>query len=356
MDRNEKIVLAFCLAAAIALSGCASVRSHQVGKPPTLQDDGGLIYRLPKRGISIVATFEQGKPPVLAVNEGEAFADAGSPAYVAKIRRNGVGQTDAEISVSEQGLLSATTAKYTSQIDDFIKALAESAASVATSDGGQKPAQAIRTTPCPSAGSASLTTYIGTLGKLQINANGEYSGQLPIVPGCAVDVTVSRAGWDPAAVIPMKDTPDDASGYFYRVNMPYVVRAELDGVVQQTIVMLPDESPTYYIKLPRALFASTENTTTFTDGVLTKHKQKTDSEAIAALKIPADLLRAYVSALGSFFDAFKSTGLKESQAETQKVLNELQKEKLRACVIAKEQDPAGKSSDTLCAGIAMPSG
>ncbi|QSX79734.1 hypothetical protein [Agrilutibacter solisilvae] len=354
MKRSEWAYLVCSLIVTIALPGCASVRSHQAGNPPTYSDDG-LVYRLPKRGINVGVAFEEGKSPVLTVTEGTSFADAAGPIYVARIGRNGVGQTDAEINVTEQGLLSATTAKYTSQIDDFIKALAADAASIATSDDGETTEEEPQR--CPTTGTANLTAYMGKAGRFQLDPSGERTVELQVALNCNVKVSLQRAGWRPppgdSGAVPV---PTKVAGYFYRVNMPYVVRAELEGVVKEAVVMLPDESPTYFIELPRALFASTDNTTTFTDGVLTKHKQQTDSELIAALKIPADLLRAYVSALGSFFEAFKSTELKEAQSDTQKVLNELQRQKLEACIIALREDPTGESSDALCAGIAMPSG
>jgi len=65
---------------------------------------------------------------------------------------------------------------------------------------------------------------------------------------------------------------------------------------------------------------------------------------------------ATCTALGSFFDAFKSTGLKEAQSDTQKVLNEIQQQKLEACIVALREDPTGEASNTLCAGVTMPSG
>ncbi|MBX9402955.1 hypothetical protein K4L06_16720 [Lysobacter sp. BMK333-48F3] len=359
MKRSGSVCLTSLLAIAIALSGCASVRSHQAGKPPTARDDG-LVYRLPKRGINIGVAFEEGKQPVLTVHQGKAFADAQAATYVAKIGRNGVGETDAEINVTEEGLLSTTSAKYTSEIDEFIKALAKDAASLATSSGPTGSSKDTKPPPCPVTGLANLTTYIdigGMTDSVRLDATGNGEVTLQVTPTCPVTVKVRRAGWNPApcpTTATKRPVPTETNGYFYRVNMPYVVRAQLGTVVKEAIVMLPDESPTYYVKLPRALFASTDNTTTFTDGVLTKHKQKTDSEAIAALKIPADLLRAYVSALGSFFDAFKSTGLKESQADTQKVMNELQKQKLQACIIALSDGLGDKTSDALCAGLTMP--
>lgn len=360
MKNNGIVFMMSGLALTLTLSGCASVQSRQIDTPRAHGDDG-LVYRLPKRGINIGITFEEGKQPVLTVTEGTPFADASGPTYIAKIRRNGVGETDAEINVTQQGLLSTTTAKYTSKIDDFIKALANTAASLSTSDTGSassKPPQS----PCPTAGVANFTSYIGEGdGGFQFSGSGRGTVELIVAPGCNVTVTLQRAGWLPRspirkeASLPIVATKAD--GFFYRVNMPYVVHARLETAVKQTIIMLPDESPTYYIELPRALFASTDNTTTFTDGILTKHKQKTDSEVIAAIKIPADLLRAYTSALGSFFDSFKSTGIKEAQADTQEVLNEIQRQKLEACIIALRNDPTGTdTSDALCAGIAMPSG
>jgi hypothetical protein len=343
--------------ASIALSGCASVSSERLQEQRGTQS--GLVYRLPNRAINISVVFEDGKHPLLTVTEGSSYPDASAPAYIANVRRNGIGQTDASISVGANGLLSDTSAKYTSQIDEFIKSLASSTAAFGTSGGRTGESDTGSESGCPKQGSFSYAFYLGPPSGISFDTSGTAEKPMTIQPGCEAKLTLKRAGWAPPTDVaskPQSGLPhtQESASYFYRINMPYIARVELAGLVKESVLLLPDESPTYTLSLPRALFASTDNTATFTDGVLTKHQQKTDSEVIAGLKIPADLLRAYISAMGSFFDSFKSTGLKEAQADTQRVLNEIQKQKLEACIIALRNDSTGDTSDALCAGIAMP--
>ena len=124
------------------------------------------------------------------------------------------------------------------------------------------------------------------------------------------------------------------SGIFYRQNEPYLVKAEGPGINMQQLVFSPSFADTAFLPVKKTFFADNEADFTFTDGVPTKYKQSTSGEAIALVKLPADIFSAYFAAIGSVFDAFKTNDTKEKDALTQSMKLELAKLKYDACIKA----------------------
>jgi hypothetical protein len=346
------------LYAALTLSACASVSSKHLAGGAQTKSDSGLVYRLPKRGINITVTFETDKPPVVAIQEGTSFGDPNA-VYVADVHRNPVGKVASSITVSTNGLLTSTTAKYSNQIDALFDAWKGT-----KTPGGQGTRQPVtdkenekaRQT-CPKTGTVHFTVYLQTSdGDLQSNAiSPDSRKELPIAQGCPdmLKLLVSRAfvQTKPSNWAPPGHSP--ANGYFYRLNMPYVVSATINDITTQYIALLPDESDAYFVKLPSALFADTDNTTTFVDGVLTVHSETTDSELISLLKIPADLIRSYASAIGSVFDSFRKRDLAESRLDAQDALNQYNRLQFAACLKA-IQSGADKDTTKAACTIQVP--
>ena len=363
------------LAIGFSLASCASVSSKEKGPQRSMS---GIVYRLPKRAVDIQITFEDQKPPKIDVSDGASYADT-NHIYTANLGRNLIGKFNSEIKVSEAGLLDSTKSSFTNQLDQLFTAWSGSPQDPQRSrDPGDQP-QDSPYAKCPKDGVVSLSFILNVnddpVTKRSIRPDAA-PVQVEITEGCTLKVAALRA-WQQSSnstpkacqarkgmaandktgqsevggkEIPTRDSRlcSRGAGFFYRINLPYIVTATIGNVTTEHIALLPDESETYFVGNPRVLFANASNTTDFSNGVLTSTEQWTDGEIVAAFKMPADLIRAYTGAIGAFFDSFRKRSDLELKADAKEALDAHERVKIAACLDAISKDPKNPELARLC--------
>jgi hypothetical protein len=111
--------------------------------------------------------------------------------------------------------------------------------------------------------------------------------------------------------------PDCSVGFCYRLPVAYLVAVNFPGGVrQETIVTVPNGSPTYVARLNRGVFANWTNTLTLNNGMLTGYQYETSrSELLAAVTLPFDVVGATIAAITQNGKLF-STKTSRLEAET----------------------------------------
>jgi hypothetical protein len=127
-------------------------------------------------------------------------------------------------------------------------------------------------------------------------------------------------------------------GIFYRRHLPYKVTVinkakdenqTKDESSRDFIAFSPNESPIYFLPFPKSFLADTKADAKLgTDGGLTNFDVTDESEALALLTLPADIIGAYFGAIGKMFDWQKGALAKEK--EYLGALNDLSVEKLKS--------------------------
>jgi hypothetical protein len=155
---------------------------------------------------------------------------------------------------------------------------------------------------------------------------------------CGIGVTIGESNGVNATKGHSNASSEEHSGIFYRQNQPFTISAVGQGLNVSSIVFSPSHSKTLFLPVSKTFFANNSADFGFVDGVPTKYVQDTDGEAIALLKLPADILGAYFGAVGSVFDSFKANDTKESAALSSSLSLELAKKKYAACLDAIEAE------------------
>jgi len=103
-------------------------------------------------------------------------------------------------------------------------------------------------------------------------------------------------------------------GILYRPAVPFrVVAADAErGVSREFLVLAPDAAVTLVARLDRKAITGLNTTLTFANGMLTKFESTDPNQAVAALQIPIDALKAIVAIPGELL----SVKVKQAQDET----------------------------------------
>ncbi|MEL1262851.1 hypothetical protein [Pseudoxanthomonas putridarboris] len=328
------------LVAAFAMAGCASVSSRL--STPAPRDNNGLVYSLPNRLIDVRVEFSGEGQHKLTVEGGSYYPDAADESrYVARIHKGKVGTIKATLATSG-GLLTSADAKYTGQSAELAKAIGAAAGVVGSRSHGvvTDAAECKRTlTVTRSLPLSEFTDYKAEFNPL----DGD--------PACAnVSLEVKRIDGSPRS--PPSSTPTAgkrANGLWYRVELPYLVTAKLgDSAIATALVMLPDESPRYFVGMDAGIFADADNKMVFTNGMLTSYEKSNDSEVIALFKLPAAIISAYASAVGDIFSNFSTAEKHEVNAEIARINRELVLQKIESCNHAISQKQPADVVKELC--------
>jgi len=307
---------------AMLLQGCAALTSS-----PSKDDElgEGLTYYLPRKDVQLTVVVASGAVSTVAIATTAAYPELTQP-FVLRHGSNALGKTVNLIGVGANGLLKSSKATSTSGVSD-----------AATSLGGLLGnAQAMRMAQATTRAACGDGTHVF------IYPVSKNETQQP----CGLSVTIARApGSVPEGDNPAKRkqaTPDDThfSGVYYRQAEPYLVTVK--GTINtEAIVYSPSQSPLKSLRIARTFFANGEADLTFDDGMPTQANQTTEGELVALLKLPANIIGAYFSAIGGLFDAFKTRDTKQADALGTSLQLELAKMKYEAClkaVQAKDND------------------
>jgi hypothetical protein len=331
---------------AFLLTGCAGLSSlptptdgdaslpDNTAKTNVSDPSDGLVYRLPRRSIVLTVTkaSDTKSPDTVSLAPGDAEPDL-STRFLLRFPSNWLGSTHPDIVVTEKGLLSSATGDNKSGVDDVLTNLAKAA--------GMTSALLI------SAPVHREPTHE------DCKPGREYAVVVDPDPTKAVedsrcDYKISVAPRDlPHKVIYLKAHESDFSlsrelneggdaGVFYRQELPYKVTVtDPSGkAMTEKVMYSPNNAPALFVRVDRSFFGNSKTALTFKDGLLTGYEGTTDGEIVGAAKIPADVLSAYFTAIGTMFQSkANNTQYEKTLLQNQEDLA-VQKIHLEACKAA----------------------
>ncbi len=303
----------------LQLNGCASVTSHPLQRG---EQAAGLIYHLPKKYVKI--TYTVPAPPstarTVSIQPTVAYPDA-AHRFVARFNRNEVGKNELNVAVNQSGLLTSGNATTTSKLADVLRQAAEVLGTFRTLSGIESADE--RTKGCNTPDTYETTFELADL----YDVGKKFCGislriMSPRLPAAAN--TTASSG---------------VSGFFYRSLRLHRVEIEIPGhEKEQVSLLLPDESETHFIPVQAALFAMAKSELTFAEGMAIGSKIETESELIGLLKIPADVISGYASALGAGFTRRQTALQNDSKLEYELLRASL----CRDAIAAGKVEDAGK--------------
>lgn len=329
------------LATAFAVAGCTSVSSRLAA--PSADANNGLVYSLPNRMMDVQVDFSETGDHTIKVQGGRYYADGDdSSRYVARIHRGKVGKVAAKL-ITSGGLLASADSTYTGQAADFAQAIG-SAIGVGQAPGPRGSFQPEDHAHCNRkltlSHSVALPMFDKNKAVTSFNALGGSAS-------CArVTLTITREG----AFAPSNGVKGARiDGLWYRVELPYKVIAQIgDGASTTALIMLPDESPTFFVEMDAGIFADSQGKMVFTNGMLTTYERNNDSEVISLLKLPAGVVAAYATAVGAVFSNFSAAGKHTVNAEVAEINREILRRKVEACNLAISSNQPGDTIKELC--------
>jgi len=304
---------------AIALSACSSIKSIEIPDKATHSVDG-LMYFMPKKNflvtITIIKENNEKKISKVVLGTTASYPDL-SKQYVLRYGGNVFGKNTLDVRVNEAGLLTSTKSTTISNVTDVFKNLAATAGMLGTL-GLKIEKPGVVSAPCETVGDHSFVF------------------DAPGVPysACGMDITIKQIADSVSVVQHSKTAGKEYSGIFYRQNIPYVIKAVGKDLNVAALVFSPSESKTHFLPVSRTFFSNNQADFEFVEGIPTKYKQETEGEVVALSKLPADIIGAYFTGIGTVFDSFKSKYQKEGEVLTESLKLELAKKKYDACISA----------------------
>jgi len=287
------------------LAGCSSIQSV----PEPTGELVGLYYYMPKRDFVVTITRDK-KTDQIAITESPAYPDLGQQ-YLLQYSRNAIGKNIMKIGVHENGLLSTLNAESQSGVTEALKGLATTLGTISVL---RKKA----VTACDDGANVFLVP-------------AEPREEFPLCD--AYSITVERMTFKDESPASTRVSTNDTSGIYYRIARPY--RVKVSGLKSaEAVLFSPNDSPTRFLPVPRTFFANGKVDMVFTDGMPTKYDVDTDGELVAAFKLPAEVIRAYFSAVGAMFDSVKERDTKQAEQLQATLKLELAKQKYAACLAA----------------------
>ena len=314
------------------LSGCASISS--AGLTSDNKNDG-IVYYMPMKSFIVTVSVGDNEITSVVLSTTEAYADR-SVAYVLRYGRSVINKVDMSIGVDTNGLLNTTSkATITSGVSDVVKGLGEFKGSRGVSAFAGKAVAA----------SCAKGTHVFIVVDEEDAARRDYCGlklSITRIPTAAT-MTAARAAAAstgarmvdlPTHRSPTVEVPtDDAPGIYYRQAQPFLLR--LAGAINtEKVLTSPSGAPVLRMPVAKTFFANGEVEYEFKDGMPMKYRQSADGELAALIKLPAQFIQAYASAVGSLFDSFKTARENEAGAIAAQIELELAKQKGEACIAA----------------------
>ncbi len=297
----------FMLVAISILPGCAALKSTRHNDDRLAP---GLGYYLPNGDLKVTMTVSNdgGGPTRVFKVETLYYPDV-TERYSVTVPKNILGATEADIQVSEAGLLESVTYTYEPKILEAIAGIPPTA-----------PAQALTARdadgPCGAPGD-----YVAIVAP----ADGE--GTL-----CGFRIKVASLGTTArtTAAIAQPDASYGryaatgqrmpSNGLYFRMNLPYRVdiydkdNSGQDALlVYSDIALSPTGASTLFVQTHRSLFATISGSIAFENGVLVSFAPKSSSEIETAFKLPAAILRAYFNSVNALFVLRKGAADSETQ-------------------------------------------
>jgi len=336
-------------------TNCSSLDSRHNDK--LFSNEKGLTYYLPKRDLIVTVTIDAtGAVSDVTAETTDPYPDS-SKAFILKFKNNIFGKSVIDIGVNEKGLLQTSEITSTSQVSEVFKSIGDLAGTATLMF--RKFNEDILTS-LPSESEKCITgtnTFI-----LDIpNKDTTFSQNL-----CGLRVTSKPLTTPNVGLENNQGKITDAweSGIYYRQNFPYRIDVEIPfdrvsagstegkkggyALYKSHIIFSPNNSPTNMLPIPKSFFSNSVANLTFSEGVPTKYKQDKDGELVALLKIPADILTAYFSAVGTAFTKKSTASTQERTSLSDSVKLEFEKKKTAKCIDYLNKDEMGKYTALNC--------
>lgn len=365
----HRSVLVGAIGALALLTGCASVVT--VVEDPNALPSDGLVYWMPEKHIVVKAIIrtnpakgngsknqaaasstakaqledseqsdEGEQPDAIMVDATDAFPDYN--------RRFVIRQNDGlpsrlltqklGVSVNERGLLQSVNRSTPATLTATLKGAIESLAALKTGPALKTAEVGDELKPC-------------RRGEYKVIAEARHGEKRSL---CDFWITVTRIGSNLGGStdkLPHTLGRTEHNGIFYRQELPYhvTVTRNRSGVEEKRefVVFSPSGAPIRFLPIPSSTFADSPAVLTFQDGVLTASDETRASEVAGLLKLPADVIGAYFSAIGNLFKSGKDIAEAERQIleERNKLLVEqLKRDNCNAAIKAGLKDDALKAA------------
>ena len=349
------------LALAVGLAGCSSINSIEQPKPSYTE---GLNYYMPKKDVLItIIVDDKKKVTSLVIGTTASYPDT-SKRYVLNHKVNAFADSTTKVSLSTSGLLTTAKSTTTSKATDVFKALVSTATTVDVFTNNLALADPKEPTECIQKGSHSF--IVSTIQNVQEKpptetneANSkENSTNIPVKTvavakknvvtktECHITVTVTKLGslnFSKNNEQHSETAGKTVSGIYYRQDEPYRVEVTGRNILASKIIFSPSDSNTYLLPISKSFFSNNEAEFGFSYGVPNKYDQQTASELLSLLKLPADVIGAYFTAVGGVFDNFKKNDKSETDALVQARALDLEFLKQETCQTAiREEDDIEK--------------
>lgn len=306
-------VLTPLLLPVLLCTGCASFSSKGVHPEDAVE---GLVYFLPKKDVLLTLTVGAGQLTGVTMATTAAYPDR-SLAFELSHSSNGLAKNTTNFEI-RNGLLTSTSGTLTSGVSEALKNLA--------------------TTSVQTGGSRGTT---GTTDTSLCGKDGNHSYRIAAdaapIDICGVHISIEKLAPPTGKPAPSGgtrlDTASSRAGIYYRQMEGLLVVAQGQGLHSASIQYVPAQ-PTYFLPAGRSFFSNNGTEMALEEGVPTKFKRDADSEVVALLKLPADVIAAYFTAIGGLFDAFKTRDNKEQGALQESLKLESVKQKYAVCLSA----------------------
>lgn len=329
------------IASLLSVGACTSLSST----PLSDATDRGLVYQLPRNDAVVTVVTERHAEEdmvfvkSISIAAGPAHADRDAGEYVLRFNRSLIGDSNIDIGVTPDGLLTKSNASATPKLVEALTTVAETATKV-TAQVAALPASApVRTgkiNTCNLPGSHQFRVPISAA------TAAERAPATPICGG-VLEATVSKLGSSSKVASVAAD--GWADGVYYRQSEPFVVTVKPEkggsfGFESAALVLSSSLANRRFLPFKGTLFGRNDARVGFVDGQPQSFVQTTDGELPALLKLPASLLQAYFAAVGALFNGFSARDKAEAGAIANDIQLELVKQKLTICMAAIQKNPS----------------
>ena len=315
----------------LLLPSCSSIKTTTDEKP---QLATGLVYYLPQQDFMVTIKVASARVTEVSAATAPAYPDY-SKRYVASFSHNYLGKGTLNIGVNEKGLLTSVNSKTESKVGETLVNIASSLASGAPVWGGRTSAEskAPNLKECSQDGTYTLF--------LKTNAESGTRCGIKFIPKKVV--VTPRMSLD--SIEPNRES---TSGIYYRQQAPYLIEGRGDGVVLDLLVFSSSDEPAHFLPVIKTFFADNKADITFNEGVLKTYNQEADSELASLVKIPADVISAYFTAVSGIFEKIGDASQKEATALSNSLTLEKEQIKYEACIAALKVGDAAAAEKLGC--------
>ncbi|GEM_PF-6061661 len=297
------------------LSACAGIKSVQ--NPSNDELANGITYFMPKKDFMVTIEVKGGKIDIdkIKLETTPSYPDL-SKQYVLTDKKNLFAQSDFNFSLTRSGLLTSGKSHIRSDFPLIFAELAQMAGGI----GGANGKIFIQTQPAKLECKDGTHTFI-------YKTSGDYSA-------CGMKIKIEKNA-ETINIVPSPYIDNKGhAGIYYRQDIPYLMTAKGNGLNTAAIIFSPSESPTHFLPISEVLFSKNDADIALQDGVLIGFKQAREGEALALVKLPASIINAYFSAIGSIFDKIGKNNTSEKTAIQNLIDLELAKKKYNDCINA----------------------